>query len=364
MQRVVRLAALAALLPLLATASGRPESGAGAQALFDKAALLVISGRQDEALVRYEALVSTHPSSPLAPQSQLKIADILHRKRDFNGAFTAFQKLITSFPASDLFSDALAGQMEIARQVLAEQDLVARNVEPKSPSLPKLQTTSEMLRAILANGPGSPCATEARYLLAVALDKEGRTQDAIKEFQRFRDLHPEDPFADDAAFQVAYIHYRSARGGRHELSATRQSQEALEQFLTFYPLSEKAPVASHLLATLSGWRGDGMMEAARFYERTGNNAAALIQYREILRRAANDDKKRSEIEARIRRIESLQETAHPRQPATWSPSQTPSSRAVPPQITPAADGPPALNRAPSGHSSPPPSADVPAAQQS
>lgn len=99
--------------------------------------------RLDEALTAFMALQKRCPESHLLRPTLLLIADIQFQRKDFNAAFTAYQKFIESYPAG---SDALKAQYKIA---LCRETLNDRAGAVK------------VLRTLWINSPGSPLATKA-----------------------------------------------------------------------------------------------------------------------------------------------------------------------------------------------------------
>jgi outer membrane assembly lipoprotein YfiO len=253
--------------------------------LFERAQRNVLEGNQEAAIAKLRVVARSYSTSPLAPRAQLLIADLFSRNREYTSAFEEAQLVINRFPASELFAEALEIQFLVSERVAEEYRRRRLRKEKSTQGLPDREVASQMFRVILANGPFSPVAPRAQYRLAVTLDEEGQSLEAAQEFNRFIENYGEHPLADDAAFQIAFIHYRMARQNNQERGSQESARLAFEDFVVRYPRSEKIPEAQHLLVVLRGWESNRMVEAGKFYERTGRQEPALRSYGEAMRQS-------------------------------------------------------------------------------
>lgn len=254
-----------------------------AAALFARAEGDVLRGEQDEAIRTFESIIRRHKESDFAPRAQLKIAQLYANNRQHADAFEAAQQVIEKFPASDLFSEALETQFTVVERVMEDYRKRRLKGDKSSRGLPKRETAREMLETMLASGRYSPHAPRVHYRLALALDDDDKPAEAIREFNLFVANYPSHPLADDAAFQIAFIDYRTAREPNRDRGARERARLAFEDFLARYGESEKGPEARHLLATLRTWETDKLGESGQYYERTGQVEAARLTYGEALR---------------------------------------------------------------------------------
>ncbi len=259
----------------LASLSSLEASDPGAE-LFARAEREILLGQQNKAIKELERVVRQHRGSPLAPQAQLKIAELYAGNRQQADAFEAAQKLIEDFPASDLFSEALELQFAVVERVMEDYRKRRLKGDKSQRDLPKRASAREMLQTMLESGRYAPYAPLVHYRLAVTYDEDDQPGDAIREFNLFIDNYPGHPLADDAAFQAAFIDYRTAREPNHERGSRERAWIAFEDFLQRYPESEKAPEARHFLATLRNWEAEKSAASRRFYDRAGRAGTARI----------------------------------------------------------------------------------------
>jgi outer membrane protein assembly factor BamD len=253
-----------------------------AEELFRRAERHIIEGDQTQAVTRFNSVVRLHPKSPAAPRALLRIAELYARNREFSEAFDAAQRLIEKYPASDLFARAVEVQFAVSERVMEEYRRRRLKNDKSQRDLPDRASASEMLRVIVGNALQGELAPRALYRLAATLDEETKPREAVEEFNKFIERYPEHPLADDAAFQVAFIDYRLSRAGNRERASQERARLAFEDFLARHPASAKVPVARHLLATLRDWETTRLTEAAKFYERRGDDDAAARTYRGAL----------------------------------------------------------------------------------
>jgi len=253
-----------------------------AAALFDQAQRHVLQGEQDEAIEKLQRAVQKRADSPLAPRAQLQIAQLYASNRQHADAFEAAQEVIDKFPASDLFSDALETQLSVIERVMEDYQRRRSKGDKNGRGLPKREDAREMLKAMLTNGRYASHGARVHYRLAMAMDEDNEPKEAITEFNALVTNYPTHPLADDAAFQAAFIDYRTARQTNRDRGARERARIAFEDFLMRHPESEKVPEARHLLTTLRSWETDKLNESGRFYERAGHVEAARRTYHDAL----------------------------------------------------------------------------------
>jgi outer membrane protein assembly factor BamD len=307
--RVASMAVVAlAWLGAPVSQAARPIANAAdsAQELWREALDLTLKGRPDEALSKYRVIVKAFPETPLAPAAQLQIGELFAAHGDYAEAFEAYQALITQFPSSDLFKPALEGQFSLVQQVLTASRQIAKARSPRPRNIPQQVEIAEMLRQILRNGRFADFSPTALYRLAVMLDEMGQAREAISEFWRFITDYPEDLRADDAAFQIGFIEYRTAREPNREQSARMRARYAFEFFLLSYPESEKSAEARHILAQLAQWDSESHRRAGKLYETSGRPEAALKSYLEALPNSSGEQET-ADLKKRIDRLQRQQE---------------------------------------------------------
>ena len=270
--------------PLSAPASGLvPRTDeARAEQLVQTARALMLQGEVGAAAARLDTVTRRYRKTPAAAEAALLSAQLYLENRELDEAFDRFQAVIDKHAASPHYPAALAGQQEAARLALEGYRNAARKGEPVGSSLPPKYMVADMFRLLVRNGRFTAGAPKAQYELACALDQLGFRDEALEEHDRFLKDYPEDPLADDAAFQIANIRFHEAKRGYGEEGAIQSALLGFEYFLTAHPASERSPEARHRIRVLQGWQQDRLREAARLYERLGKKEAAALTLARII----------------------------------------------------------------------------------
>jgi tol-pal system protein YbgF len=102
---------------------------AGSEAAYRDAFALLKSGEYDQAIAAFDAFQQQYPTSQYGDNAQFWLAEAHYVKRDFAAALPAYQKMLSSYPASKKLSHAMLkigysyselGQVAEARAVLTD----------------------------------------------------------------------------------------------------------------------------------------------------------------------------------------------------------------------------------------------------
>jgi outer membrane protein assembly factor BamD len=304
----VLVLALASVWPLAAqnpSQQGRERPGAArANSLvspseaeaFARANDLYEAGQYSSALSAYRAFLKAYPASSLASKAQYRVAEILDLTGNPNKAFDAYQTLISRYPDTPEFEQAVAQQVIIANQYLQGKRLVFLGL----PLLPGIERAQQMYEAILKNAPYSKHAPVAQFNLGLSFERQKSLAAARQAYQTVLDKYPNSDVADDALYQIGYIYMRTGMSGQsQDLSALVLAKETFEDFLLQYPNSEKAPQARDNLKMIGEKESGDLMSIAKYYDWSKDYKAALIYYNDIIRkqpRSADAEKAKTRIE--------------------------------------------------------------------
>lgn len=283
---------------------GRERSGSSRAAavpaeerdLFTAATEPYEAGEIATALAGYQFFLKTYPASPLAAKAQYRIAELLDAGGNSNKAFDAYQTLISRYPDTPEFEQAVAQQVIIANQYLQGKRMDFLGI----PVLPGVERAQQMYESILKNAPYSKHAPIAQFNLGLSLERQKQVPAARLAFQTALDKYPNSDVADDALYQIAYVYMRTGLSGRsQDLSSLVLAKETFEDFLLQFPNSEKAPQARDNLKAIGAKESGDLMTIAKYYDWSKNYKAALIYYNDIVRKqpkSADADIAKSRIE--------------------------------------------------------------------
>ncbi len=259
--------------------SGGDVSASSSRDQLDLAHKLEAQGERDRALKAYKGLLRRWPLSFFAPEAQFRVGKILEDEADFYNAFQAFQKMVTKYPSSDYFSQALNEQYRIANLYLAG--------EPqriwKIPVGPSMVRTIEMYNRIIKNAPYGDYAPQCQFNIGLADEKQRKFTDAVDAYQLVLDNYPTSSVAANAQYQIGYAWMKSSISGDYDMGAAKKATDAFQDYLVRYPSSDKSVQAQENIRRLSQKQTQGAFDIAKFYETQHQTRAAFIYYNEVLR---------------------------------------------------------------------------------
>jgi len=239
------------------------------------------SGQTNAALAAYRSFLKSYPASSLASKAQYRVAEILDALGNSNKSFDAYQTLISRYPDTPEFEKAVAQQVIIANQYLQGKRMDFLGI----PVLPGVERAQQMYESILKNAPYSKHAPIAQFNLGLSFERQNLIPPARQAYQTVLDKYPNSDVADDALYQIAYIHMRTGLSGQsQDLSSLVLAKETFEDFLLQFPNSEKAPQARDNLVEISDKESGDLMAIAKYYDWSKNYKAAIIYYNDIVRK--------------------------------------------------------------------------------
>lgn len=277
--------------------SGSDVSASSSRDQLELAHKLEAQGQKDSALKAYKGLLRRWPLSFFAPEAQYRVGKILEDKADFYGAFQAFQKMVTKYPSSDYFEQALDEQYRIANLYLAG--------EPqriwKIPVGPSMERTIEMYQRVIKNAPYGTYAPQCQFNIGLAREQQRKYTDAVDAYQTVLDNYPTSSVAANAQYQIGYAWMKSCQAGDYDMGAAKKAVDAFQDYLVRYPDSDKAVQAQENIQKLGTRQTQGAFDVAKFYETQHESRAAFIYYNEVVR----EDPNSSQAQIAKKRIQEL-----------------------------------------------------------
>lgn len=250
------------------------EQLAAADALAD-------SGETDKAVSTYRYIARNYPSSKEAPTAQYKLAKQLHEKGDFEAAFKEYQNLLIKYPQAPNFEESVANEIAIANEFLKGRKVKFLGLK----LVPSMEKAEEMYVAILKVSPYSKHAAVTQFNLGLALEKQGKVQEAVAAYQKVLDKYPNSGACASASYQIAYVYQRLGMTGKsQDLSALKEAQNNYQDFLLQYPNSEKVPQAGENMKKMISRESRDTLRIAHFYDFNKDYKAASVYYNDVIRR--------------------------------------------------------------------------------
>ena len=198
----------------------------------------------DRALALYHQLVATYPGSQLTDQAQFNIAMCHYGKDELNLALAQFDALREPFSDSPLLYQILyvTGEIYLKKQEFENARVEFTNVvDSGDPDLSPL----------------------ANFGIAQAYFAEGKFQEAIDEYQKVMDLHPDAKVGQDAYFYMGWAYERL---GKYDEAIAR-----LEEGIDLYPRNENAANSQVYIGQIA-YANNDMASAVDAYQKVADNA--------------------------------------------------------------------------------------------
>lgn len=261
--------------------TGEGRTAENAEAALRRAEALIHSGEFVDALERYTGIAQRFPQTEWSAAALWQVYLLQVRLDNAEGAFEALDRLATQ--QSGHFEQAQTLQLELVRRLMGDMKGERRSLEKVHPAEKvKSATVTAMLKRIIEIGPFSEAGIQSAFYLALALEAEGKNEEAASLHEGFIDRHPAHEMADDAAYQVAYIRYKRWKGMRGESPRYREAAAvALAYFMARYPESAKASQARSCLSDVKASEYRELKNLALYYSRLDKAEAAQVYYLEI-----------------------------------------------------------------------------------
>lgn len=114
----------------------------------------------------------------------------------------------------------------------------------------KYAQTTTILRDIVTQFKGSDRAEESLYLLALAHYENKEYEDAAAYFQSYYNRYPKGKYTELARYFAGYAYYLDSPDPQLDQSNTIKAMEELQNFLEYYPKSDKVAIAQNTIFEL------------------------------------------------------------------------------------------------------------------
>lgn len=256
----------------------RPSESTPA-AQFDHARSLLTSGEIKKAERAFRSLTITWPGSPEAPLAQYAYARILDERGDKLGAFEAYQTLMESYSGRfPNYDQVLTRQFEIAQWEMTRKRsrLIFGGFTAPERAIP-------LFESVIKNGPRSPLAAEAQYLIGEAYENQFEYELAVVAYSTTLHRYPYSPFAEKASFARARALHAFSEAYPNNPQAREEAWAAVMAYIRAYPNAEAMEEARALRDQLLADRAEVAYEIARYYDHiAGRHQVALESYREFV----------------------------------------------------------------------------------
>src|SRR6266704_1281894 len=258
---------------------GEEELNGNAAELFEIGQKAEREGNPKRAIRAYRQLVRKYPRDALAAGAAFRGAVLLEQVRLHLEAANTYRLVVTNYPTSPHFNEAIEGQFRIGEMYLAGKKLKLLGL----PFATSMDRAVEIFAAVIRTAPYGKYTARAQFDIGLAREKQGANDAALQAYQAVADKFPNEPVAVDARYQIGYIWFTAAQTGTKDAAAATNAKTAFQDFLFHYPKSEKAAQARANLDILEHKQTANSYTVAKFYDKQKYYRAAVIYYNEVIR---------------------------------------------------------------------------------
>jgi outer membrane protein assembly factor BamD (BamD/ComL family) len=250
--------------------------------LYQEAKQADDAGKVSKAIKLYDRTATYYPFAPSAPQARFRQAQLLEQKGEIVRAFEAYDKFLSRFQGSSLYTTALNRQIAMA-QSAADGDVKSSLLGFKTKL--SLEKTVELLGKVCSNAPKSAAAAKAQFTIGQLYEGKQKSKESIAAYRQLVRDQPGSAQAPESLFRIGVILTEDADRGNQNQANLDLAREAFNDYLIQYPGHSRNAEAQKLIASLGGRDLQRSFDIAEFYLKTGKKESAKVYFRDIANRA-------------------------------------------------------------------------------
>ena len=251
------------------------------EVFYQKAMRADEAGKSAKAIKLYDTTATRFPFAPSAPQARFRQAQLLEQQGEIVKSFEIYDKFLSRFKGSNLYTTALNRQIAMA-QSAADGDVKSSLLGLKTRL--SLEKTVEMLGKVRDNAPKSTAAAKAQFTIGQLYEAKKKYKDAIVAYRQLVRDQPGSSLSPEALFRVGVILTADADRGNQNQANLDLAREAFNDYLIQYPGHSRNAEARKLLAGLGSRDLQRTYDIAVFYQKTGKLESAKVYYRDLIQR--------------------------------------------------------------------------------
>ena len=225
-----------------------------------------------DALREFKKLLKYYPLSKEAPSAQYYVGRIMEEMDNTYEAFKAYQKVIDTYPYTDMVDDVIEREYKIADAFFLGKKI---KIIGKW-QIPAKDKAIEIFKAVADNAPYGKYADLAKFKAGLAYKDIEDYNSAILMFKDLIDRYPNSSVLDKARFQLAECSKLLSVKPAYDQTPTNLARKEFEDFLKKHPDSELAGDAKQVVDKLKSREAENEFETAKFYESRKLTASAII----------------------------------------------------------------------------------------
>lgn len=248
--------------------------------LMNKARTLEESGSRGRAISRYKKVQKNYHNSIYAPEALYRMARLYLARKQYPKAFESFQQLISRYPNTPRFNEAIGEEYRIASALL---DGARPYYWGFIPGFRRREMALGFFEIVINNAPYSDYAPLAMMNVGRGHQKMKNTEEAIDALDRMINAYPQSLLAPDAYLQLAKTHASLVEGPYYDQTSTKDASTYFEDFIILFPSDPNVSAAAKGLSEMKTMLAESKIKMADFYFRKRDNyTAARVFYNEAI----------------------------------------------------------------------------------
>ena len=210
------------LLPAGSLQAADPQ----ADALLSEAKSFVAANELSKAKRNLKDIALNHAYAPCAPEARLLLGDVYEKQGLPRDAFDEYEKVVTRYQSSPLYTKALDRQLSMA--MAAAEGKLQVSVLGLWESELESSAVEKWLASVITNAPYNDMAATATSILARYRLRKERHEEAALTFAELVEKYPDSRYAPEAQLMVAQIWAASRTRGDQNMANLARAQEAIK----------------------------------------------------------------------------------------------------------------------------------------
>ena len=238
---------------------------------------LMLEGKYGKAWRETNKFVSFYEDSDLLDDNQFLRGEILLGQGKWMSGAKEFQSLISSFPDTDHYDEAIEKQYEIG-DLYFERGQARIKKRWKLWKQRPLRRAVEVYSMVVENQPFTANAAKAQYQVGLCRYTTKHYLEAAFDYRRVIEDYPGSDWVDEASYGLAMCYYDMSLPAAYDQTPSQLTIDAIKSFANRYPDDERLADLKNKQGEMQERIAQQQLINAKFYEKRRRFGAAKIYY--------------------------------------------------------------------------------------
>ena len=230
-------------------------------------------------------LTKHYADSDLSPEAQYYAGRSYEELGKYYFAFQKYQKTIEKYPYTKRMEEIIKREFNIAKIFQVEETPKLMDLELSV----SLDRAIEIYKKIVETNPFGLYADKSLFNMAECYRRLMKYDEALDDYERIVNDHPESQLVADAKYQYAYTKYEASLDPEYDQESTEDALKEFKQISKTTPVPAIAKEAEKVLDELRKRKADSIIKVAQFYERQNKYRSAVIYYKDVAGKFSGSD---------------------------------------------------------------------------